>query len=158
MNRSFRAALIMLVSLSGGCASGPGSASRSAQDAAGVGERMMKSLEAAFASGDADKVAALFANDAVLMASGMPDEVGSAAIRKSYADLFAAYTLQVRAVAVETKTFGDYGFSRGTYTATMKPKDGGAPIEGDGRFLVVMQRQPDGTWRSLREMSNSDKP
>jgi uncharacterized protein (TIGR02246 family) len=158
MNKSFRAALIVLVALSGGCASGPRGQARAAQDAPDVGERMMKSFGAAFATGDANAVAALFTPDAVFMASGTPDEVGIEAIRKSYADLFAAYSLQVRAMPVETKTFGDYGFTRGTYTSTMTPKAGGAPIEGGGRFLMVMQRQPDGTWKSLRDMSNSDKP
>jgi uncharacterized protein (TIGR02246 family) len=158
MTKSLRAALIMLVAFSGGCASGPGGAARTAQDATDGGERMMKSLEAAFTAGDAQAVAALFADDAVLMASGTPDETGIEEIRKSYVELFANYTIQLRAVPVETKTFGDYGFSRGTYTATMTPKAGGAPIVGDGRFLAVMQRQPDGTWKSLREMSNSDKP
>ena len=158
MSRLPHAALMLCVMLLAGCASGTSRATSEEQNAARVGENVIRSLVAALAAGDAEAVASLFADDAVLMGSGAPDETGVGAIRKSYEETFAAYSVQAQGVAVETKLFGEYGFSRGTYTATLIPKAGGEPITGGGRYLVVLQRQADGSWRSFREMSNSDKP
>jgi len=158
MTRTLRAASVLICVLVGGCASGPGRDTRAADDATEVGTSMVRNLEAAFNAGDAQAVVALFTDDAVLMASQQPDEVGRAEILKSYAEQFAAYTIQLDGVAVETKLFGDYGFSRGTYKVTLIPRAGGDAIVDDGRFLSLLQRQPDGTWKSIREMSNASKP
>jgi len=158
MTKTHRAASILICVMVGGCASGPSRDTPTAENATAVGTNMVRALETAFNAGDAQAVAALFADDAVLMASQQADEVGRAEILKSYAEQFSAYTIQLRGVAVETQLFGDYGFSRGTYEFTLLPKAGGDPIVDDGRFLTVLQRQPDGSWKAIREMSNSSKP
>jgi uncharacterized protein (TIGR02246 family) len=158
MTKTHRAASILICVMVGGCASGRGGDTRAADDATEVGTNMVRTLEAAFNAGDARAVASLFTDDAVLMASQQPDEVGRAEILESYAEQFAAYTIQLDGVAVETKLFGDYGFSRGTYKVTLIPKAGGDTIVDDGRFLSLLQRQRDGAWKSIREMSNSSKP
>jgi uncharacterized protein (TIGR02246 family) len=158
MVRKYGPAWIVLVALIGGCMSGPGRDSSTAESATAVGNGMVRALETAFNAGEAEAVAALFTDDAVLMASQQPDKVGRAAILKAYADQFAAYTIQIHGVAVETKLFGDHGFSRGTYEVTLIPKSGGDRIVDGGRFFTLLQRQPDGTWKSIREMSNSEKP
>lgn len=53
---------------------------------------------------------------------------------------------------------GDWGFDRGTYHHTMTPKAGGAPISGNGKYLWLYQRQPDGSWKLSRVIWNSSDP
>ncbi len=158
MNRLYRAASILLVFMVGGCMSGPGHESRGAEDASELGNKLIRTMEAAFDSGNASALADMFAEDAVLLASETPDLHGRKAIRDFYVEEFKEYAIHVDGSPVETKIFGDHGYTRGTYTVKLSPKKGGASVVAGGRYLTLLQRQQDGTWRTICEMSNSDHP
>jgi ketosteroid isomerase-like protein len=49
-------------------------------------------------------------------------------------------------------------FARGMYSATLVPKAGGAQIPIDGKFLTILARQPDGSWKIWRDIFNSNQP
>jgi uncharacterized protein (TIGR02246 family) len=123
------------------------SAIRSAQDA------WYKSYN----SGDGAAVAALYADDAVLMAPNVPAARGIAAIRDYYSK--AAPEPQASGLtAVEGPTgnigiSGDLAWQETTYTVTDKS---GATVEA-GKVLTVLQRR-DRKWMIIRDTWNSDAP
>lgn len=108
-----------------------------------------------FNKGDADGVANLYAEDAILLAPGVPAAVGRAAIREVIArDISAAgaggYTFQggeITGLGVS----GDMGWASGTFSVQ---DSAGAAIEA-GKYLSLYHRA-DGEWKLIRDTWNSD--
>ncbi len=103
---------------------------------------------------DANALANLYAEDAVLMFPNEPAVVGRDAIRtRLAADTYQAFTLQVSSVEGR----GDLAYSRGTYTIRFQPGSEGDFIDDTGKWLVV-QRKQDGSWLNIADIYNSDEP
>ncbi len=58
---------------------------------------------------------------------------------------------------LETQVAGDWAYDRGNYTVTVTPKSG-KPMEASAKYLIIVKRQPDGSWKVYREISNSNNP
>jgi uncharacterized protein (TIGR02246 family) len=109
----------------------------------------------AYNAGNADGVANLYAEDAVLMAPGSPGVTGQAAIREFIASDIARSRSsglvltfgEVTGVGVA----GDTGWLSGIFSAA----DGSGAIVDNGKFLSVYSRTTDG-WKLLRDTWNSD--
>lgn len=105
--------------------------------------------------GDADAVANLYAEDAVLMAPGVPAMSGRAAIRNYLVDDIAASRQggirtnsgEVTGVGVS----GDVAWVTGTFTVT---DSAGATID-TGKYLSLYGRTDSG-WMLVRDIWNSD--
>lgn len=149
--------MIIVLAMITGCAAAPDRSGTAASPASEVGARLTQQLKVALEAGDADGVARIFTVDGVAMPAEYVDLEGREAIRNFYRELLSAYAMQVDPVAVETWLQGDHGYTRGTYRVKMTPKDGSAVITGEGRYLTVLRRQPDGTWLASREMTNSSR-
>jgi len=110
----------------------------------------------AYGAGNAEAVANLYAEDAMLMAPGAPAVTGRSAIREYIASDIAlsksggvALNLgEVTGVGVA----GDTGWLSGTFSAT----DGSGSIVDRGKFLSVYSRTADG-WKLIRDTWNSDQ-
>ena len=109
----------------------------------------------AFNAGDGAGVAALYAEDAVLMAPGAPTVRGKASISEYYAKDAAASAAAGLTIAdgptSDVAQSGDLAWQSGTYTSTDKS---GATADA-GKFLTVFQRK-DGKWMIVRDTWNSD--
>ncbi len=109
----------------------------------------------AYGAGNADGVANLYAEDAILMAPGAPAVVGRAAIREFIASDIASSKSsglvlnfgEVTGVGVA----GDTGWLSGSFSAA----DGSGAIVDEGKFLSVYSRTGDG-WTLIRDTWNSD--
>ncbi|MEE8586821.1 MAG: hypothetical protein V3T83_18425 [Acidobacteriota bacterium] len=67
--------------------------------------------------------------------------------------------MKIAAEGLEVEVAGDWAFDRGTYTITLTPKAGGEPVfEDEAKYLTITKRQPDGSWKIYRTISNSDRP
>ena len=112
--------------------------------------------EKAFAAGDAKALAALYADDAVLMPPGASPLRGRAAIldffTKDVAGAKAAGATFVLNPKTDVGVSGNMGWESGTYKVTVK----GAVVE-TGKFLSVSQKK-DGKWLYLRDTWNADAP
>jgi ketosteroid isomerase-like protein len=51
---------------------------------------------------------------------------------------------------------GDLAVETGTYEWTVQPKKGKAMLD-KGNYVTVWRRQPDGSWKIVRDISNSDR-
>jgi len=106
-------------------------------------ERVLTGYEDAWQKKDAKALAALFAENAFVLASGSPPARGRAAIEKHYTG--SGGPLSLRAVAYATD--GNLGYIIGAYAATK-----GGPDEG--KFTLVLTRDAKGRWLILSDMDN----
>ncbi len=119
-------------------------------------------IAAAFNSNDAAAVAAAYADDAVMMDPNQAPIEGKSAIQAAYearakenASMSIASTFSF--TPLETQVVGDWAYDRGTYTVTLTPKSG-KPTERSNKYLTIYKRQPDGSWKVYRDISNSNEP
>ncbi len=129
-----------------------GSATLSAADRAAISAVSESWLSAARA-GDWAGVAAMYTEDAVLMAPGEPAIEGRRNIQ-AYWEAFPPVT-GLSTTNVEIEGSGDLAFVRGTYRFTIEP-EGGEPVLETGKFVEIRRRQADGTWRLDRDIFNAD--
>jgi uncharacterized protein (TIGR02246 family) len=105
-----------------------------------------KAFVQAFRSNDPEKVAALYADDAVYFPTDQLALRGRAQIRASFVGFFAAFTVkEMHTAEVEHRTVGEISVSWGKWAGTLQPKAGGAPFTFEGRFTDISRRL-DGKW------------
>ena len=110
----------------------------------------------AYNGGDAKAVAALYAEDALLLPPGASGVRGRAAIlqyfTKDIADSKAAGAVFALDPKTDVGVSGNMGWESGMYKVTVK----GAVVE-TGKFLSV-SRKKDGKWLYIRDTWNADAP
>jgi uncharacterized protein (TIGR02246 family) len=119
-------------------------------------------------AGDAAAVAALYADDAMLMAPDMPAASGKAAIEAHLQQQYSGMTFELGIGSTQTKVAGDIGYDAGTHHIRLTPKAAAAdakaakaasqPMEVDGKHIVLLARQADGSWKITHLIFNSDAP
>jgi uncharacterized protein (TIGR02246 family) len=110
------------------------------------------------AAGDLKQLTANFyAEDAHFLPPNLPAFVGRPAIQKALEGLIAAGVNQLILRTDKIEVSGDVTYAIGRYQSTIKPA-AGAEIHDEGKYLVVYRRQPDGQWRAVADMFNSDLP
>ena len=105
---------------------------------------------------DADTIAALYAEDAVLMPPHAPVANGKAAIREYVAkDAAGAKSAGVKLVpgAATAGVNGDWGWESGSYTVA----DASGKTLDSGSYLSVSHKV-NGKWLYVRDTYNSDQP
>ena len=112
---------------------------------------------AAYTAGNADGVAALYADDAVINVPGAPPARGSAAVRealaKDIANSSGARITLVPDPTIEVGASGDLGWVWNTFTVKDKS---GAKVDA-GKYVTVVARR-DGKWHIIRDIWNTNNP
>jgi ketosteroid isomerase-like protein len=109
-------------------------------------ERVLRDYERAWEARDAAGLAALFAEDGLVLASSRPPVRGREAIREAYAG--AGGPLALRALAWATE--GPVGYIIGAFG---RVKGG----EDTGKFVLALRRGSDGRWLIAADMDNSNR-
>jgi ketosteroid isomerase-like protein len=122
-------------------------------------QKLMDDHVASFNKGDWQAIQTEFTADAMLMHQFSPTATGPAAIAGMFRDDFkeiAASTMKLSLAARidETKILGDWAFYRGIYTFTAVAT-AGQPRTREVRFLEILQKQPNGSWKIARSMDNT---
>jgi uncharacterized protein (TIGR02246 family) len=125
-----------------------------AADTAAIGE-VRSQFQTAYNAGDATALAALFADDAVSMPDHHASVEGKAAIQQHLSEIFTEYTGNISITPGDTEVSGDMAHEPGTYTLTLTPKGQGNPVMENGKYLVVLKRQGDGSWKIHHDMDNA---
>lgn len=169
MSATTRVGLAALLMLGVACQSAPKTPSSDTGSAAPAGfsaadEAAVRAVDSAFAAGsaagDGAVVGALYASDATLMPPGDSSRHGTAAIATYWSGLFSAYSFPVSLTPAPIVGSGDLAIASGTYSVVMTPKAAGAkPLPVDnGKYLGVLKKQADGSWKYLFDTWNSDAP
>ena len=113
-----------------------------------------------WASKDAAKIAAHFADDAVLMVPGGPPTVGKDTIQKAVAPMVAdpAISLRFLSSKVDVAASGDLGYTQGSYTLTLTDPKTKKPFTDHGSYVLIYRKQADGSWKAVSDIVTSEVP
>ena len=115
-------------------------------------------LTNAMLRGDTAAAVSGYTDDAIVMPPNEKTAHGHAEIAKSFAGMLAkAKVIAFTAHTEDVIATGDYGIETGTYDMTLQPKTG-KPVHDVGKYLAVWKKQPDGGYKMVRDIFNSDLP
>ena len=103
-------------------------------------------------AGDMDKVAAFFADDAVIIASGEKPVRGKAAIRAYLDQAQKIPGFAIRWEPLEGKVSGDMGYLLERTHITMTGPQGN-PVTQAFQAVTVWRKMPDGSWKNVVDAS-----
>lgn len=127
---------------------------RHAEDIAAIEELREKELEAVLA-GNVDSLMVIRTDDFVAMLPGMPAVEGKEAVREVLVGMFGQMEeFKHNTISEEIIVSGDWAFHRGTYTDRVILKSSGDTLNYEGKFLWILQRQEDESWKYAIQMSN----
>jgi uncharacterized protein (TIGR02246 family) len=110
-------------------------------------------------SGDVSGLGNLYTDDAVVMNNNQPAANGKEAILAAAQALVGQFTVNISIMPAKTEIVGDLAYEHGTFTMSLTPKaGGGAAMQENGNYLVILKRGPDGAWKLHREIGNSSQP
>lgn len=109
-------------------------------------------------TGDLDLWISLWTDDGIQMAPNAPAVFGKEQLRAKNENIFAKFNFKAVITNKEVKIAGDMAFIRGTYTLSLTPKIGGETIMIDGKYLDILERQADGSWKISRDCYNDNTP
>lgn len=117
-------------------------------------EALWDSYSAALLDGDADAWLALWDEGGVQMPPGMPAR-GLDVLRDVQPERMAKQTMSAFEIRpIDIVVADGWAWSRGTYRA--EGDAGGTVFQVDGKFLTVLKRQDDGSWKIYRDAFNSN--
>lgn len=158
MNRLAKACLavglVMVASLLTSCAP---SAPSSADDKAAIDARR-EQIQAAENAGRAEDMGTAFDSALVILPPAASPIVGLTAAVDFLRNAFASTTMSVQYESLEVVVSNDLAFDRGTYKATTSPRIGGPASNDHGKYVWLLRRQADGSWKYSHIIWNSDVP
>lgn len=109
-------------------------------------------VEKAVSAGDADTLASLYTDDAILMPPGSPMVTGKDNIASVWQSMFEMGVSELDLQPTEVNVTGDTAAEVGTFTYTA------GDMTGTGKYIVLWQKGDDGNWRLRRDIWNEDAP
>jgi ketosteroid isomerase-like protein len=159
MSRCFPFLLSMFF-LTAGCQ--PASEAAPEMDTTAADEAAIRELVATFdpavLAEDIEAMMSRYSETSVRIPPNAPAAVGLEAIRELFLQGWEENDFDVVNELRELHAVGDYAFARGTYSSRVTPADGSEPFEDAGNWSSAWQRQPDGSWKTLWDIWNSDFP
>ena len=110
---------------------------------------------AALNGGDAEGASSVYAADARLLPPAAEPMQGRAAIEAFWRAGVEAGMAEVDLHALELERRDDHAYEIGRYAFRLEPT-GGAAVVDRGNYVLVYERQEDGSWRRAVEMFNPD--
>jgi uncharacterized protein (TIGR02246 family) len=132
-------------------------------DTRAADERAVREADAAWskaaAAKDVEGYLSFFAEDALSLPPNAPMLTGKESMRKDLSEAMASpgFALSWQANKVEASRGGDLAYSIGTYQGTMNDAKGKSVTER-GKYVTVWKKQPDGKWKVVVDVYNSDLP
>ena len=115
-----------------------------------------RAFEAALRSGDAAAAAAIYADDATLLAPAADVLHGRPAIERFWRTGVETGIENVTLERLDLQLYGETAFEVGQYALHVAPESG-AHVVDRGRYLIVHRVGPDGSWRRAAEMFSPDR-
>jgi uncharacterized protein (TIGR02246 family) len=110
-------------------------------------------------SGDFERWMALWIEDGIQMPPEVPRRLGVAQIRAAMQPWFDNFNMSNSTIYTEeVRIIGDRAYSHGTYTYDLTPKAGGQTRFISGKFLDILVKQADGSWKIAIDCHNYNEP
>lgn len=121
--------------------------------------QVWKAYAAAIREGDLERWLTFWSSRGIRMAPEQPRRVGLEQIRQSIEPQFREFHFEEFVVQPdEVRILGDHAYSHGSIKSLMSPRSGGAPLEENIKFLTILTRGPDGSWRITLDCFNTNGP
>jgi uncharacterized protein (TIGR02246 family) len=117
---------------------------------------IVDAFDAAMNAADFGAQAELYDESAVRMPADAPAQIGKSNIREWFRLEAEQSVVNIDNVIRDVQVFGDWGYMWGDATGTLTPRDGGDPTFVDSKWMAVVRRQPDGSWKTFRDIYNSN--
>lgn len=111
----------------------------------------------AFNEGNAEGIAEHFTNDAWLMAPEKSALRGKDAVKSYYQSIFDEYGTKLESHYDEVELSGDIAYGRGFARVTLFPKKGGDSIVSTAKYLNILQKQADSSWKTTHDIWNGNE-
>ncbi len=109
-------------------------------------------------AGDYEALAELYDEDAIRMPAEAPPQIGKEAIREWFRLEAEGDVVQIDNVVRDAQAFGDWGYMWGDATGLLTPRDGSEPRVVHAKWMSVVRRQADGSWKTYRDIYNTNEP
>ena len=109
-------------------------------------------------SNNLDDVMAFYADDAVQMPPDEPVVIGKEGIRSRGEPFYEINTDKLESKVEDIQVSGDWAFLQISYTESWTPKEGGDTTTDIGKWVLILKRQADGSWKIATEIWNRDAP
>lgn len=142
-----------------GCTQG-GSLSPAERDEAEMAvSQLARGWETAWNGGDIPSLVTHYTDDAIIVNARGEDASGIDGVQQYLQGLFAnGVTYTGASIATnEIAVFGDHAFTNGTASATMTTP-GMESVAMEWKYMNLLQRQDDGTWKIRKSMAVQTKP
>jgi ketosteroid isomerase-like protein len=143
--------LLLLLALSNGCRT---------PDTGGADETVLRRLDDEWSktvgAKDVEKTMSYYADDALMMPPNIPTLTGKQPIRTLWKSLLEAPGFAGGWKATKVEVSGNLSYVTGSYEIT-ETDDNGKPMTDKGTYLKVWKKQPDGSWKCVADMFNSDR-
>ena len=115
-----------------------------------------------YKTGDTEGWLEVFADDAVGMHNTLPALEGKQALRRFAETVHGTFNIEQLDVTVDSViTEGDWALTRGNYVASFVLKDEDIENQSEprqGKYILLWERQDDGTWKVILDMGNNNSP
>ena len=128
---------------------------RRARDAEDI-KRISAERAKAFNEGDAAGIARHFSEKCFLMAPGGQTKTDPAQVKAYYQAIFDRYQTGLESGYEDVKVDGDLAYGRGFAKVRLKDKSTGEETSTTAKYLNILERQPDGTWKTTHDVWNDN--
>ncbi|MBX3255727.1 MAG: SgcJ/EcaC family oxidoreductase [Chitinophagaceae bacterium] len=111
----------------------------------------------AFNEGNAAGIAEHFTDDAWLMAPEKSALRGKDAVKSYYQAIFDEYNTKLESRYDEVDLSGDIAYGRGFARVTLFPMKGGDSIVSTAKYLNILRKQADGSWKTTHDIWNGNE-
>jgi uncharacterized protein (TIGR02246 family) len=118
-------------------------------------DALVEAWDVAQNADDVDALMAIYGADAAAMPPDMPEVAGADAVRGLWAQ-FLEGNQDSDNVLQGFRMSGDLAVIWGTYTTAAAEGEEAAAVAG--KWMAILERQGDGSWKLLRNIWNTDSP
>jgi uncharacterized protein (TIGR02246 family) len=120
--------------------------------------KLDKDWSAAAGSKDVEKTISFYSDDASAFPFNAPIATGKEQIRQVWSHLMSlpGFALTFSPTKIEVAKSGDLAYDIGTFELKSNDAEGNATTTV-GKYVVVWKKQPDGQWKAIADIFNTDK-
>ena len=129
-----------------------------AAEEAAIREMSVEWMNAANAK-DVERMLGLYTDDTSLYPPNLAIVTGKEAIRTYYSQLMESpgFVTSLEVTNVGISGAGNFAYSTGTSETTVNDAQGN-PVTVREKWVAILKKQPDGTWKSVLDIWNSNEP
>ena len=132
--------------------------SESIRDDMAALNRFLDSSSVAVNAGDVEAEVNRFTEDGIYMCPDMPALKGHNEIRRFFRQRFASVDVGIKNITEDLQVGDSWAYEWGIYEAIIKPKNTDKADTVYGKYLNILKKLPDGSWRISHRMRNLDHP